>query len=229
MPDQYQPYIVVRRLEEAPGVSSFFLRPVSGKLPVFIAGQFVNISLPGHTEAKSYTISSAPQDKEVAVTIRAAGKFSTALLAHQAGDRLSLSEPLGYFCADGADAPRLWLAGGIGVTPFISMLRDSSAAQPQTLLYYSNRTFSDAVFKEELQHISATDPRFEVRHFITREPPPEGVARGRIAETDLAAALRKLPDCRVYMCGSIGFVRDYWSLLKKSGVPEERLFTEAFF
>ncbi len=220
---------MVRRTEEAPGVSTFFLRPASGEGPQFAAGQFVNISLPGHTEAKSYTISSAPQDKEFAVTIRAAGKFSTALLAHQAGDRLSLSEPLGYFCAEEAAAPGLWVAGGLGFTRFMSLLRDSSAARPRTLLYYSNRTFSDAVFKEELQQLPIADPRFEVRHFITREPPPDGIIRGRIAEADLRSALQKLPNCQVYMCGSIGFVRDYWSLLKKLGVPEERLFTEAFF
>lgn len=229
MTDGYRPYTVTDRAEEAPGVFTFFLRPAAGERPPFSAGQFVNIALPGHTEAKSYTIASAPQDDVTAITVRVAGNFSTALIGHKPGDTLALSAPLGYFCAADTVAPRLWLAGGIGVTPFMSMLRDRSVMQPPTLLYYSNRTVDDMVFKRELAAASR-EGLLQVRHFLTREPTlPLGAVRGRIAASNLDEALGQLPGCHVYMCGSIGFVRDYWSALRRLGVAEERLFTEAFF
>ncbi len=223
MPNEYKPYTIVKRIEETPGVASFYLQPAVGETPMFVAGQFINISLPGYTEAKSYTIASAPQSELWAITVRAAGAFSTKLMSHQVGDTLAVSEPLGYFCADPAAAPRLWLAGGIGITPFMSMLREGKTISPTTL-YYSNRNAEDIVFKDELEQYPIT-----VRHFITREPAPAGMTAGRIAEDDLKDVLQKLPECQVYICGSIGFVRDYWSLLRRLGMSEHRLFTEAFF
>jgi ferredoxin-NADP reductase len=229
MPEQYRPYTILGRVDEAPGVFTFLLRPAAGERPAFIAGQFVNIALPGYTEVKSYSIASPPRDEHWAVTVRTAGPFSTALAAHKIGDTLSVSEPLGYFYIDPAPAPRLWLAGGIGITPFMSMLRDNAAVLFPTLLYYSNRTAEDVVFKKELERASAQNPVFKMRHFITREPAAADVTEGRIKVEDLKAALTQLPGAQVYLCGSIGFVRDYWSALRKLGVPEGRLFTEAFF
>jgi ferredoxin-NADP reductase len=223
MPEECRTYTIVQRVEETPDVATFFVRPVAGERPAFVAGQFINIALPGHTEAKSYTIASAPRDELWAITVRAAGAFSTKLMSHQAGDTLEVSEPLGYFCADPAPAPRLWLAGGIGITPFMSMVREGAPLQPTTL-YYSNRTAEDIVFKDELENSS-----IKVRHFITREPAPPGMIAGRISEQDIKDALQALSECQVYICGSIGFVRDYWSLLRRLGVSEDRLFTEAFF
>lgn len=229
MGNPYAPHRVVRKEREAPGV--YTLELVSSAEPRFLAGQFVTVALPGHSEAKSYSLSGAPGKGSVAITVREAGAFSQAITAHEVGDTLELSPPLGYFFSEQPQASRLWLAGGIGIAPFMSMLRGAAAAGdlPPTLLLYSNRTADDVVFRAELDALQTAHPALAVRYFITRQEPPAGMSAGRISKRDVAAALERFAPREIFICGSIGFVRDYWTALKGLGVPEEGLFTEAFF
>jgi ferredoxin-NADP reductase len=223
-PDEYRSRHVARRMGEGEGVVTLWFEPTAAG---FEPGQFINVMLPGHAEAKSYSLSCAPGEKEWSITVRAAGAFSRALCALRAGDEFFVSAPLGYFYTEHPGARRLWLAGGIGIAPFRAMLR--AAPQTPTLLLYSNRTAHDAVFKEELD-TRATGGAFKVRHFFTREraPQTEGVSH-RIGRDDLTKALKEFSPQELFICGSIGFVRDLWQTLRSLGVPEEMLFTEAFF
>src|SRR3989344_1337537 len=151
MDTEYRPYRVEKKIQETPSTSTLFLLPLSGVRPDFIAGQFVNISLPEHgPEAKSYSISSSPRELHLALSVRAAGNFSRALLAKGVGDELLLSDPLGYFYPEDDGRPRVFVAGGIGVAPCMSIIRSAheAGAMPRTLLLYSSRSAEEVVFKE---------------------------------------------------------------------------------
>lgn len=229
----YKEYTVTRRIEETPTAVTLWLSPQKGERPGFISGQFVNVLLPERgVEAKSYTLQSIPSDEGLAFTVRVAGDFSRTLAGRRVGDTVHLSPPYGFFYPVDETTPRLFLAGGIGVAPFMSIIRASleSGALPPTLLLYSNRSEGDIVFREALEELEHRAPQLSIRHFITREPAKaSGFTPGRISSEHLAAVLRVYGGAHCFLCGGIAFVRDMRLALKTLGAPEESIFTEAFF
>ncbi|KKW36005.1 MAG: Flavodoxin reductase [Candidatus Adlerbacteria bacterium GW2011_GWA1_54_10] len=229
MNNEYRPYIVYAKRRETPTVVELSLEPQDGVRPDFIPGQFVNISLPEvGPEAKSYTIASTPLDELIVVAVREAGDFSQALCGRKVGEEVLLSEPLGYFYPEDAQTPRVFVAGGIGVMPFVSIARAGSGAS--TILLYSNRAAHDVPFHAMLSELERENKNFSVKHFITRENSPlHGAVNGRIGPEHLARALQDYPEGNFFLCGSIIFVRDMRLVLKDLFVPEERIYTESFF
>src|SRR5215472_15833099 len=102
---------------------------------VFKPGQSMNVSIidPPETDAKgnarTFSIVSAPHESELVIATRMRDTaFKRVLKAMPAGGRVSLRGPAGLFTLDPADSrPAVFLAGGIGVTPFASMLRDAAS------------------------------------------------------------------------------------------------------
>jgi ferredoxin-NADP reductase len=124
------------------------------------------------------------------------------------------------------------LAAGIGIAPYRSIIIDALRNDPQRrlMLFYSNRTIADIVFENELAQLVATHPNLTVHHFITREEKlPKGVIHDRMSAELIVREVGDAPDFEYFICGSIEFVRDLWRGLKAAGVPEDRLYTEAFF
>jgi len=228
----YRDYIVRGRTADTPTVTTFRLAPQDGKMPTFIPGQFVNVILPQFgAEAKSYSIASAPSDDMLVLSVRAKRDFSQALVSHTEGDTLQLSEPCGFFYPEDETAPRIFLAGGIGITPFMSMLRDARArgVNVPTLLLYSNRLASDRPYIDELLEEEKAG-RCVMKNFVTGEGHgPEAASPHRIGPGDLSSARESLPGANFFLCGGINFVRDMRLALKGIGVAEEAIFTEAFF
>ena len=141
-------------------------------------------------------------------------------------------ERCGFFYPEDDTTPRIFVAAGIGIIPFMSLLRHESTKDTPvpTLLLYSNRSSSDLPFLHELsQH--EHECRCSVTHFVTGENDgtvPNAISH-RITAEDLATAHTQKPDATFFLCGSIGFVRDMRLLIKETGVSEGDIFTEAFF
>ena len=233
METEYKEYAVTRRIEETPSVVTLLLSPRNGKRPHFIPGQFVNVLLPERgVEAKSYTLSGIPADSELSITIRVAGGFSRMLAGRKTGETIHLSPPYGFFYPVDAVTPRLLVAGGIGVAPFMSIIRASveRESMPPTLLLYSNRSSYDIAFRDTLEALQKSAPQLSIQHFITREPAgASNFTRDRISSEHFAAALRAYGAPHCFLCGGVAFVRDTRLVLKSLDVPEEAIFTEAFF
>ena len=231
MIETYTPYVVSRRVVETPTISTVWLFPKEGERPDFISGQFVNVHVPElGSEAKSYSIASTPRDAGLALTVRVSGNFSRAILARGVGDELLLSEPLGYFYPED-NTPRIFLAGGIGIVPYMSIIRDSieKGTPVETVLLYSNRTHEDVAFKTALDVHTRESP-LTVRHFITRASGSvPGTTYSRIGGEHLKEVVCAHPEAHIYVCGSVPFVRDMRLYTKELGVPEERQFAESFF
>ncbi len=197
------------------------------RIPTYIPGQFITIYFPelGTPEGKAYSISSAPHEKRLNITIKAIGEFSNRLCAMQPGSRVLASLPYGFFCSENEDTDLVMIAAGIGITPFRSLITHACLYTPnrKLSLFYSVRTRNDCIFMDELPL------RVPTHQFVTRE-----------ATTNISATLRRMdardilgvkaPDgAEFFICGSISFVRDLWRGLKGAGVPEDRIYTEAFF
>src|SRR6516225_10128956 len=139
----------------------------------FKPGQSMNVSLiePPETDARgnarTFSIVSAPHESELVIATRMRDTaYKRVLKAMPAGGRVSLRGPAGLFTLDAADSrPAAFLAGGIGVTPFASMLRDAAQTgfARDLWLFYSNRRPEDAAFLDELMTLPKRNPKI---HFV---------------------------------------------------------------
>lgn len=97
---------------------------VNGAPPIFLAGQYVNIDVPGSGQRRSYSFSSAPGASTISFLIKKipGGVMSTWLESAHPGHKVELTGPLGSFYLRAVERPLLFLAGGTGLAPFLSML-----------------------------------------------------------------------------------------------------------
>ena len=228
-------YVVREAKEEATGITTLSLTDMSGAVPSFNPGQFVNVFFPetNTPEGKAYSISSPPEeDCAFSITVRAIGEFSNRLCAMKPGDTIHASLPYGFFRPEYDDSDLVLLASGIGVTPFRSILLHAARTNQKRriTLLHSVRTASDALFRSEFETLKQSHPHLALSYFVTRENVPSvvGLARRMTA----ADALNHVPSRRgseFLICGSIPFTRDMWRALRQEGVSEDSLYTEAFF
>ncbi len=225
-------YKVINTKQETKDVVTLFISCEDGN-PSYVPGQFITIYFPelNTPEGKAYSVSSAPGEP-MSITVRALGDFSRRLCALVSGDTFLASVPSGYFYSEFDTSTLVMLAGGIGITPFRSMMIDSVRKKNtrHLHLFYSNKTISDIAFGKELDALASEHDFVSVRHFITREEKiPDKITKGRMSAKVVVSALENTPETEFLICGSIPFVRDMWRGLKTEGIDEDYIYTEAFF
>jgi ferredoxin-NADP reductase len=158
----------VGRENVAEGTMAFsFLKPSGFQ---FKAGQSVNVTLinPPQTDSKgdsrTFSIVSAPSEDGLVIATRMRDTaFKRVLKTLAARAKVQLRGPTGEFILDqGSTGPAVFLAGGIGITPFVAMLRQAANERlPRKLtLFYSNRRPEDAMFLGELQKLQTQNPNY---------------------------------------------------------------------
>jgi predicted ferric reductase len=203
-----------------------------------LPGQFQFITPIGgelHEEEHPFTISSyAPESDFHASTIKESGDFTSSIGRLKTGDRVLVQGPYGRFSyllyPDERDF--VFIAGGIGITPFMSMLRHMahSKAEVPVLLLYANRTEEDITFREELDRIArGKAPRLTVVHVL--ESPPAGWQHetGRIGRELLERRLDgNLKGKAFYICGPPPMMKAVTDVLRLLGVPRRHVHWERF-
>ena len=214
---------------------TFVMKSTNGKaLPYFRAGQYISLKLPmdGSFVTRSYSLCSSPKEAtggNYAITVRAnPGGFVADRLLHEKkiGDRLISSGPQGFFYyEDLRDAKKvIGLAGGSGITPFLSMARaicDGIEDFELTLLYGS-RTEEDILFRGELDEIARICPKFKVVHVLSEEE-KEGFEKGFITAEMIEKYAPEGEEYSVFLCGPEAMYRFLKPEIAKLGLPE-RLF-----
>jgi ferredoxin-NADP reductase len=200
------------------------------------AGQHVDVRLTaedGYQAERSYSIASAPGER-LALTIERLddGEVSPYLVDEvRAGDRFEIRGPIGgYFVWDGSDdAPVLLVAGGSGVVPLMSMIRQRAASgdRTPTRLLYSSRTYEDVIYRGELEQPA---DGLEVFHTLTRSQPPGWTGYSRRIDEELIGevAWPAAQGPRVFVCGSTRFVDAAADALVAMGYPAQSIRTERF-
>jgi NAD(P)H-flavin reductase len=142
--------------------------------------------------------------------------------------------PLGRFLLEDSQ-PAVFLAGGIGVSPFRAMLRyaaDGGRAPPSIDLFYSARAPEELIFREELDAIARSSPRFTVHYTVTRPRPDTSPWEGRVGRIDPAwvqGALDPTKTYRYYVAGLPEMVNEtITALLQQGQVPREAIAFEMF-
>ncbi|NYZ13967.1 2Fe-2S iron-sulfur cluster binding domain-containing protein [Azospirillum sp. RWY-5-1] len=244
-PTGWRPFKVAAIVEESASIRSFHLRPDDGiGLPPHEAGQHIpiRVTLPG-TDApviRTYTLSSAPADRLYRISVKRDGLVSRHL--HDAigvGDIIDVLAPAGGFTIDArATRPAVLLAGGVGITPMIAMLRHivNEGARTQrfrpTILVHAARTKAERPFDRELADLvdASSNAVRVIRVLSDPTDATEGVdyeAAGRIDMALLTRFLR-FDDCDFYLCGPPAFTQGLYDGLRGYGVTDARIHAEAF-
>lgn len=252
--------VVLRNFEDAAkSQCSFHLQPVdAAPLPDFKPGQYLTFALQiaGETNGamatggeitRCYSLSNGPNSTHYQITIKRmvapAGRpelppGAASSYFHdrvQEGDVLQVRAPAGRFCIDAdASVPAVFIAGGIGITPMMSMLRWCAVEQPErpVHLFYGVRSSADHAFKPVLEELARTHASFHL-HVVYSSPQSKdvlGVDFQHSGRIDLALLRSSLPHGRhrFYVCGPPPMMQSLIPALRDWGVREGDLHFEAF-
>ena len=224
---------VLAVLDEATDIRTFRLSRPQGF--DFTAGQFVpvRVSIDGKPHVRCYSISSSPDAcGYVEISVRRQGLVSTTLHATlRTGSRLMIGRPAGQFVYPGGDdRPLALLAGGIGITPLLSMLRHAISSDPvrPIVLLYSARNPQAAAFYAELQVIAQRHPQVRIAITMSEPSTPAPWRRGHI-DAQMVRQYVAHPSHTVFcICGPVAMMTAMQQLLTTEGVPANQIRTENF-
>jgi len=219
-----KPYIVTSVRAVAQSMVEVSMKPLA--MPIAAApGQFVLAAFfngPGYQgcgEFHPFTISGLGQGDEVRIGVKALGDCTQRMQHLEAGVSARVHGPFGEFLKDLPKRPLLWVAGGIGITPFLGFLRQSPLNSPTTLIYLY-RGEPDAAYLDELTALSAGCAGLSLQAEATGSGLPD--LNGLLPE---AAALAN-HEC--YLCGPPGLIEAVSRILLARNVPLERIHFEHF-
>lgn len=233
------PFVLARRrfavvvvAQSSYNVTTIELAPVGWGGFRHLPGQFAFLKLRGdgvRAQEHPFTIASAPAlDGRLSFSIKSVGDFTAAVRALKVGDTATVDGPYGRFSYR-LRPPRdlVLIAGGIGITPMLGMLRTLAAEQSavKIVLVWGNATDRDIAFGDELAGLSEK-LNLTVHHVISRTN-----TRGPIARVDralLEKLLTPVADPLVFVCGPPAMMRDVSRDLKKIGVRSRDIVCEKF-
>ncbi len=257
----WRDFRVVRRefADAAQTQCSFHLQPVDGApLAPFRPGQYLTFALKvpeasadvpveARTLIRCYSLSDRPDPAGYRITIKrmpppaaqpelpagvSSGYFHDQV---HAGDVLQVKAPSGHFVIDtDGSVPAVFIAGGIGITPLLSMLRWCVAEQPERLmhLYYGVHCSADQAFKRVLEDLAAAHPAFELTVVYGSPGAADVLDRDyqHVGYIDLALLRRTLPHGRhrFYVCGPPPMMQTLVPALREWGVQADDIHFEAF-
>ncbi len=228
------PATIARIRQETPTIKSFHL-DLDGREINFQAGQWVDffVTLEGAGAVGGYSITSSPAvQTSIGLAVRrdAGGHPVTSWLHEEArvGDGVEVSLG-GDFIYEPDEAESVVLiGGGIGLTPLMSIIRaaDELAAITRLSLVYSASSPDELLFRDEIEAISARNPRIRHTFTITR-PTPDTLAEWRGSTGRIDAALLRAAgtdrDALHFICGPPDMIRSTVATLRALGIPRTRI------
>lgn len=234
-------YTLTERQQLSPTARILTLRPpVRESVFPFVPGQYVAIAfrnLTRHTPTRCFSIVSSPDQTDLLqLGIRIDGTFTHSIDEQTIGTPVTVYGPFGSFAGSwSTTSPAVFIAGGIGITPFMSMIRSirqQSPSQP-TVLLYSVQSRNDIPFLDELRTHRRDNPNFYYAIHLTRDtvvsPEDSDMLVGRLTPASISRMAPFAPGvANYYICGPASFMDGMTSALKELGIDTSHIHTEAF-
>jgi ferredoxin-NADP reductase len=246
-------FSVVKKTAECDDVFAFYLKPHDGKpIPAFKPGQYLTfqLDLPGRDKplVRCYSLSDSPHRSDYyRVTIKkekappdrpelppgAASSFFSDIIKE--GDILNVKAPTGHFFLDMAKSnPVVLIAGGVGVTPMLSMANAiaASGSKREAWFFFGVRNEAEHIHKAELEKLAAENENIHVHVCYSRPGAKAQKGRdyqheGRVS-IELLKQLLPSSNFEYYLCGNGAFMKSITDGLELWGVPEKDIYFEAF-
>lgn len=239
--------IVENILQETHDVKTFRFVYPNGEIPFqHRPGQYMSLALNinGKSVRRSYTIASSPTQRgHVELTIKRNPEGIVSRYMHdqvRAGDRIRLSAPAGRFYFDDLAAKAVVLiAGGVGITPLMSILRYLTDHSWRGEIYFVNavRSGNDRIYASELESLAKRFANLHVLTYYSQSQPPKTVAStsanwhektGYINSDDLVRFVPGLAELPIYLCGPDPMMQAVRATITSLGIPNEQIATEEF-
>jgi predicted ferric reductase len=203
------------------------LRAKQDPIPRQRAGQFLFVRFPYEknlNESHPFTISSAPGEDVLRVTVKASGDFTRALFAElKAGLDATVEGAYGMFDYKAGGQKQIWIAGGIGVTPFLAFIRDMDGNLKHDVdFYFTVRHPEEAIFTDEIEAAAKRNPRLKphIRFSATQG----SLTIEHIVEN----AGGNVVGHHIYLCGPLPMVQAFQKKFLGLGVPPDNIHFEEF-
>ena len=194
----------------------------------FKAGQYMHVTIPklifqdNKGSSRDFSIASSPNDKKSLKTVFRVSdsSFKQTLTKMPIGSKVDVNGPMGVFTLpDKIDKPIVLIAGGIGITPFMSMIKyaTENKLDNKLMLIYTNKSPERAAYLKELEELQRQNPNFKL---ISRFK--------RIDHDFIKENIKNVKDCLWYVCGTPGMVIGVREMLMKIGISESDIFFEEF-
>ncbi|MCQ8780759.1 hybrid-cluster NAD(P)-dependent oxidoreductase [Mangrovibrevibacter kandeliae] len=225
--------------EETHDVKTFVFAPRNRRQFEFISGQFLTFEfeISGETIHRCYTISSPPSRPDtVSITVKRVPGGPVSNWLHdefKPGMMLKATIPMGTFSWSGMAATKyLFISGGSGITPLMSMTRSSYdlALIADIVFLHAARSPSDIVFRDELDFMARRNRSIRPFHVVERDAPgePWSGLRGRINLDVLKAVAPDFLEREIFVCGPTPFMDAMRTVLRGAGFPMTRYHQESF-
>ncbi len=208
-------------------IYSFKLNPISGPNYKFKPGQFITIFSEDGKLFRSYSIASAPEWDFIELFIEMIkGKMTSYLSNKRVGDVLRIGEPRGNFLLE-EKTKSVYLAAGVGIAPFFSILRHSiiNNVSIDSYLFYSVKHMDDIILLNELESFERIGLRILIN--ITRDQNiPEHFFQGRINTEKIKRHVPDYMERKYYICGGLTFAKDLKTSLMNEGITEDKILSD---
>ncbi len=235
----FRSFIIRDIVDEASGIKSVYLQPEDGQpIAAFEPGQYIGIKVkvPGHEydEIRQYSLSNAPGKDHYRITIKAestppghVGKVSNHLHGAQRGDQVWLQPPTGDFTVKHPENALALIAGGVGITPLLSMLlqRIESGEDMSNLVFiHCCKDRAHHVMADELRRLSN---QHGFKYYVSYEADGGADHQGYLNPSVLSQWLGQ-PDADAYFCGPQPFMSTVNTTLLGLGFKDTQLHYEVF-
>jgi ferredoxin-NADP reductase len=237
-------YIVDKIIKEAKDIVTICFVPESGTKMIFHAGQFVRVDFidsltfanapSRQLSNKPYSISSTPADLFLSISVKKTGLFSNALHELTVGDKVGISGPFGSLPIGDSMKKLVFIAGGIGIAPFYSIIKDlyeRGDINREVKLLYSNKTKEDIAFYNQLKKIGESWDSLNIINILTKEDSEvSGIDEyTRFDKQIFKKYVSDTEEQNYFICGSVSFVTEVSKIIETENINESQIFAELFY
>ncbi len=228
----FRQFIVSGIVDESKDIKTFKLKPESSEMPKYKPGNFFLLRMEnkqGKKLQRSYSVASTKEEGGLWFCIKHRGDFTDLLWSLKKGDKIEADGPYGTFALQQADKERVFIGGGVGISPLRPMLIHTVKNEKiRAHLFHSAHTFEELVYFDEMQKLDKQNKLFSFHPSISGDEKPENwhCLEGRLCIKMLKKALGTLEGKAYYLCGPKPMVREIENSLEKEGVAKQNIHKE---
>ncbi len=243
----YKEFKIIKKFQESDVITSFYLAPADGSsLPAYEAGQYITIrlSIPGEKFLfnRQYSLSNASNKEYFRISVKKEasvenpdGKVSNYLHTDiNVDDTVEVTVPAGDFTLIKEESPIVFLSGGVGITPFMSMVATIAEEQPnrEVNFIHSARNGAIQAFNEELIGIKDKINNFQLS-YIFENPSDEDklnpfFKKAGYIDSEWLKENTIVKDAHYFVCGPVSFLQTVIKGLKDNGIDDAHIHYEFF-